>query len=74
MQLLEKLILSGDIKNYKIDSIDEEGEVVSHPRGNRNTERLTIRFPSGNLLVVDTFCSGVSENTSMTFDVAAKED
>lgn len=74
MQLLEKLILSGDISNYKIETLDEDGEIVSHPCGNRNTERLTIKFPSGNLLVVNTFCSGCSENTSMTFDGVVEED
>lgn len=59
-EALDKLVQSGDIKGYSLET--EEYEPGS---GSRETDKLTLILPSGKFLVVKTFCSGVSENTSL---------
>lgn len=63
---LQGLVSTGDIKSYLLQTVNEEGEVVSdNSEGFRNSDRLTITFPSGNILMLETCCSGSSENTSL---------
>lgn len=62
---LNKLVEDGVIKSYVIVDVDENG-VVGKKGRSRNTQRLTIEFNNGSNLVVDTFCSGCSENTVLT--------
>lgn len=64
MQKLEQLKLLGLIVDYKITDLDDEGNPGESPHG-RNTQRLELLFPNGDSLVVDTFCSGCNENTSL---------
>ena len=59
---LEKLKGSGDIKDWKIEDIDVDGNMGYQNIG-RNTQRLTIILPLDKELVIETFCSGCSEDT-----------
>jgi hypothetical protein len=61
---LHKLINSGVLLCYKLENVSEEGEVGVHSKF-RNTERLTLYFPSGDSLIIDTFCSGCFEDTCL---------
>lgn len=56
--ILDGLIDSGDIKSYFLETVKEEPNSKF-----RDTERLTITFASGKVLILNTFCSGCSENT-----------
>lgn len=58
---LEELKNSGAISSWKIENIDSEGN-VGIESDDRNSERLTITFPDGQVLEVNTLCSGYSEN------------
>ena len=60
---LDKLIDSGYIKSYLLET--EEFEPGS---GSRETDKLTLTFESGFVLVIKTFCSGCSENTCLYFE------
>lgn len=63
---LDRLMANGTIKSYSIVDMDENG--VEGRRGQfRNTERLRLQFPDGQELIVDTFCSGCSEHTTLSF-------
>jgi hypothetical protein len=62
-ETLDKLVSKGDIVYYEYQNLDEEGNPGKSSF--RNTERLTLLFPSGNRITFDTFCSGSSENTSL---------
>jgi hypothetical protein len=64
---LAKLIAKGILKSYKIENLDDEGNVGKS--AGRNTERVTLEFPSGEKLVIGTFCSGCLENTVLDFDL-----
>lgn len=64
---LQSLVDSGTVKSFKLENVDEEGNVGQESKC-RNTERLTITFPSGEELVIGTFCSGCLENTVFTAD------
>lgn len=59
-EVLDNLVQSGDIKWYSLNT--EECEPGS---GSRETDKLTLILPSGKFLVIETFCSGASENTSL---------
>jgi hypothetical protein len=62
---LDELVASGEIGGYFYDLIDENGFGITESNGSRETEKLTIFFASGKILVINTFCSGCSENTSL---------
>jgi len=62
-ETLDKLVSKGDILYYEYQNLDEEGNPGESRF--RNTERLTLLFPSGNKITFDTFCSGANENTSL---------
>ena len=58
---LDELVGSKTISAWKIENINENGEVgISQYR---NTQRLTLTFCNGEVLVIDTICSGRSGNT-----------
>lgn len=59
---LNELVNNDTLESYKIERVSVDGEVgvESHFR---NTERLTLVFPNGKQLVVNTFCSGCAENS-----------
>lgn len=60
---LNSLVVCGDIKSYEYEKVyDEPGRDV------RTTERLILVFPSGASITLDTFCSGVMENTALLID------
>lgn len=68
---LDDLVASGTISSFDIKTLDcNECEVESGKEGNssRETQQLTIHFPSGEFLVIKTFCSGCSENTFLLFE------
>ena len=63
---LEELFLNGLISSYQYEEVDEDGN-VGKTSDFRNTERLTLAFPNGHKLIIDTICSGSSEDTSLSF-------
>jgi len=58
--------LNGTIKSYNLLNVNSDGE-ENKTSGNRDTEKLTIVFNNGEKLIIDTFCSGCSENSIMLF-------
>lgn len=66
--ILDKLVKAGVIKHYELKTLDENGNEVTSPgNGMRETEQLKLIFPLGVVLVIDTFCSGSGQNTSLQF-------
>lgn len=66
--ILDKLVQSGVLKSYSLRTLDMDGEEVSNPGdGSRETEEILLTFPSGDVLVIGSFCSGSAENTSLIF-------
>lgn len=65
---LDSLLLDGMIVAYKFVNCDEEGKVVDRPKGFRNTQKLMLTFPNGAQLVIDSFCSGSSEDSVLLID------
>ena len=63
-EVLDKLVSNGDILSYEYHEMDENGELCKKSEF-RNSERLTILFSSGAKLILDTFCSGISEDTGI---------
>ncbi len=60
-EVLDSLVKSGDIVSYGYEQLDEDGNPGESD--SRNSERLILIFPSGKNLILDTCCSGESENT-----------
>lgn len=70
---LDELVTSGDLVSYKLENFNEEGQLIDHQgEGMRETQRLILEFPSGNTLVIDTFCSGSAENTYLDMKVLGR--
>jgi len=66
---LEALVKSGTISSYQLRTRDMDGAVVDNPGdGSRETGEVELTFPSGEVLVIGTFCSGSAENTVLLFD------
>ena len=63
---LDRLVENGTILSYSIENVDENGNLGESEF--RNTQRLRIVFTDLEELVVSTFCSGTSEDTSFFFD------
>ena len=61
-EVMEDLIKHGCIKSYKVQNVSACGE-VGRRSDCRNTEQLELEFPDGRKLLVNTFCSGSSEDT-----------
>lgn len=57
----------GVIKNYHYLHLDENGD-LGHSEM-RNTERLVLTFNNGDVLTIDTVCTGVLENTEMFIEL-----
>jgi Rnl2 family RNA ligase len=62
MEKLDKLVAKGLIKSYTILNVDEDGNVGQRSQS-RNTEQLRMVFPNGEMMTIDTFCSGCLEDT-----------
>jgi hypothetical protein len=60
---LDRLVVEGDIVAYNWTDVDSEGKPGVGE--SRNTQLLTIRFPSGRTIAVTGFCSGSRENTML---------
>jgi len=60
---LQELVDSGKLESFSIQNVDENGNIGKTSK-HRNAERMTLIFSDGESLVVDTFCSGCSENTT----------
>jgi hypothetical protein len=65
LPILDGMVKLGDLKDFKLETIEE-----IPGSGSREHERLTLTFPSGRVLKIDTFCSGSAENTSIFIDNA----
>lgn len=67
--ILDELVSNGLIFSYELVNVDENGNEtnLSNQKGFRNTQKLKIVFNNGPTLVVETFCSGSSENTTLHF-------
>jgi hypothetical protein len=69
IEVLDKMIESGTLKYYSFQVIDMDGKDVSSPGdGSRETDRITLVFPSGEKLNIGTFCSGSAENTCLIIE------
>ncbi len=55
------LIATGQLARYEFVSLDDRG--LPGKSESRNTERLVLWFPNGKGVVIDSFCSGSSQNT-----------
>lgn len=61
---LDELVKKGLIKSYCVTNISEDG-VPDAVSKFRNTEQLVLEFTMDDKLTIDTFCSGMSENTTL---------
>lgn len=66
-QKLEYLIGKGLITSYEYCNVSEEGE-KNKISEMRNSEYLKIIFPDGEELLIETFCSGCMENTTLSIN------
>jgi hypothetical protein len=62
---LENFISLGLIKSYKLTNISCDG-IPDEESDSRNTEQLSLEFPNNQSLIIDTFCSGCLENTTIS--------
>lgn len=67
MSDLNILVQKGFLKSWKLDVLGEDGSPMISQF--RNTERLRLEFPDGTAAVIETFCSGCNEDTSMFIKV-----
>lgn len=68
LDVLCELTMNGSIKGYEIVNVDENG-VVGKESEFRNRERLKIILHDNKTIIVDAFCSGCSENTTLVISV-----
>lgn len=69
--ILDALVKKGVIKKYMYNNVDEDG-FVGGPLSKspmRNSEQLVIVFNTGDMLGIDTICSGSAENTELIFSI-----
>ena len=64
--VLDQLVAEGTIGSYSYRNVDENGTPDEVSKF-RNTEQLIIHFINGKSLVIDTFCSGSAEDTTLSF-------
>lgn len=62
-KVLDKLVDNGYIKSYVLET-----EELEPGFGSRETDKLTLTFESGFVLIIKTFCSGIAENTVLYFE------
>lgn len=70
---LQDLVNNGDILSYEYLGLDADGKIGSSNYG-RDTERVTLKlvtlkFPSGRQLTIDSGCSGCREYSYLSFSV-----
>ena len=65
---LETLVKKGTLKSYSYNNVDSNG-VEGEESVSRNTEKLTLVFPDGEVLTLDTFCSGCLNDTGFIFNL-----
>jgi len=66
MPILTGMIMLGELKDVKLETLEEEPG-----SGMREHDCLTLTFPSGRVLKIDTVCSGTLENTGIVIDNVA---
>lgn len=66
-KVLDVFVKTGILKDYKYRTLDMDGMVTTSNSGFRETEQVVLTFANGEVLVIDTFCSGSNENTSLIF-------
>lgn len=71
-EFIQGYVDSGDLLYWEYDNLDENGNVGESRMW--NTERLTLVFPSGRKLVLDTACSGCLENTYLILSDGTKTE
>jgi len=64
MKKLDELVAKGMIKSYTILNVDKDGNIGKESK-HRNSEQLRMVFPNGEMITIDTFCSGCLENTTI---------
>lgn len=66
LPILDGLVKRGLLQNFKLETLQEvPGE------HSREHDRLTLIFPNGESLVIDTNCSGCLENCEIYIDNAS---
>jgi len=63
--LLRQLISSGTITSYLLRTLDENGNEVAPGHPDRVTDELTLTFPDGKTVVIDTLCDNCEENIAL---------
>ena len=73
LPILNGLVQCGLLKSFKLETFDSDGKIITGQNGNgsRESDRLTLTFPNGEELVINTFCSGSAENVSIYIDNAS---
>ena len=69
-EILDNLVTSGVIKSYSLVGLDENGDPGESYF--RNSEKLSLVFSNGQILVLDTYCSGVLENSGFCITEESK--
>lgn len=62
---LNSLLLCGAITHYHLRTLDENGNEVSPGHPDRVTDELTLTFPDGKTVVIDTLCDDCEENLAL---------
>ena len=65
---LNELKQKGLVKDYHYVNVSED-LVEDEESAFRNTERLVLTFNDNTKFVIDTFCSGSFENTTLFFEL-----
>lgn len=73
--VLDALVKSGTLKSYVLRTLDIDGKPIFQPSNrSRETEEIELTFPSGQSLIIKTFCSGSAQNTSLIFEGRENEN
>ena len=69
-KILDYLVNSGILRHYDYTTCNSYGERIADEEAGENdreTERLVLTFANGEVLIIDTFCSGSMQNTHLEF-------
>jgi hypothetical protein len=62
---LNQLLLCGAITSYQLRTLDADGNEISTGHPDRVTDELTLTFPDGKTVVIDTLCDNCEENIAL---------
>ena len=68
MSKLDDLVANGTIQSYSVKIFDMDGIEIEKEQGSRCTQKLTLIFVNGQVCEIESFCSGISENTCLIIE------